>query len=63
MVMKLVHEETICCNSKRCPTLRVFDDGSLEVSDDDEENESVGVVKFSREQSMLLAKWIVEKIK
>lgn len=58
---KTVHEETICCNSKRCPTLRVFEDGSIEIRDNDAENESVGVVKFDREQALLLAKRIVEK--
>lgn len=57
----VVHEETICCNSKRCPVLRVFEDGSIEVRDDDVQGESVGVVKFNREQSLLLAARIMEK--
>lgn len=32
---KLVHQETMCCGSRKCPTVKVFDDGSIEISDDD----------------------------
>jgi len=34
--MKVVHEETMCCGFKKCPTVRVFEDGSVELRDDEE---------------------------
>jgi hypothetical protein len=43
---KVVHEEQICCGYKRCPVVRVFDDGSVELTDDDAETGSVGTVKL-----------------
>lgn len=46
---ELVHEETICCGRKRCPTVRKFDDGSMEISDDDAEIGSVGTIKLRPE--------------
>ena len=41
-----VHEETMCCGYKRCPTVRLFGDGSVELTDDDVESGSVGTVKL-----------------
>ena len=42
---KLLHQETLMCGSKRCcPTIRVFDDGSIELFDDDPEAGSVGKI-------------------
>ncbi len=35
MSAKIIHEETMCCGFKKCPTVRVFEDGSVELSDDD----------------------------
>lgn len=46
---KLVHQETMCCGRKRCPTVKVFDDGSMEISDDDSEIGSVGTIKLRLE--------------
>jgi len=46
---KMIHEELLCCGSKRCPTVRIFEDCSMEISDDDSEIGSVGVVKLSPE--------------
>lgn len=51
---RLVHEETMCCGYKKCPTVRQFDDGSLELADDDAEGGSVGTVKFTPEQAARL---------
>lgn len=45
-----IHQETLCCGFKRCPTATVFDDGSVELTDDDAENGSEGTIKLSREQ-------------
>jgi len=47
---KMIHQETMCCGYKRCPTVKVFDDGSMEISDDDTQNGSVGVIKLAPEQ-------------
>ena len=46
----VIHEETMCCGFKRCPTIKVFDDGSVELADDDAEIGSVGVIKLQPEQ-------------
>lgn len=46
---KLIHQETMCCGMKRCPVVKTFDDGSLELSDDDTELGSVGVIKIRPE--------------
>lgn len=47
---KLIHQETMCCGYKRCPQVKVFDDGSVELSDNDEEQGSVGRIKLYPEQ-------------
>ena len=47
--MKMIHQETMCCGFKRCPTVKVFDDGSVELSDNDSEIGSVGTIKIRPE--------------
>lgn len=46
---KLIHQETMCCGYKRCPELKIFEDGSVELSDNDEEIGSVGTLKLRPE--------------
>jgi hypothetical protein len=46
---KTIHQETICCGFKKCPTVKVFDDGSMEISDNDAEIGSVGTIKLRPE--------------
>lgn len=46
---KPIHKETMCCGFKRCPTVTLFDDGSIELSDDDVEAGSVGAIKLRPE--------------
>lgn len=46
---KVIHQETMCCRHKRCPTVTLFDDGSMEIRDDDTEIGSVGVIKLRSE--------------
>lgn len=46
---KLISQETMCCGYKKCPTVKVFDDGSAELSDDDPEIGSVGTIKLTPE--------------
>ena len=48
---KVVNQETLrCCGYKKCPTVKQFDDGSIELSDDDTDGGSVGTIKMSSEQ-------------
>lgn len=45
-----IHEEVLmCCNYRRCPKVTVFDDGSVQISDDDSEIGSVGTIKIRPE--------------
>jgi len=46
---KLIHQETMCCGYKKCPELKIFEDGSVELSDNDEEIGSVGTLKLRPE--------------
>ena len=46
---KLIHQETMCCGMRRCVVVKTFDDGSLELSDDDVELGSVGTIKIRPE--------------
>jgi len=58
---KLIHQETMCCGFKRCPVVKVFDDGSIEISDDDTEIDSVGVIKLRPEAVARLAELVSTK--
>lgn len=46
----VIHQETMCCGYKRCPTVKVFDDGSMELTDNDAQSGSVGTIKLAPEQ-------------
>ena len=48
---KLVHQETMCCGYKKCPEIKIFDDGSVELTDDDSENGSMGTIKMQPAQA------------
>jgi hypothetical protein len=61
--MKLIHQETMCCGYKRCPAVSVFEDGSVELSDDDTELGSVGTIKLRPEAAQRLAELISTSIK
>jgi hypothetical protein len=52
--MKMIHQETMCCGYRKCPTVKVFDDGSVELSDDDAEIGSVGTIKIRPEAAARL---------
>ncbi len=58
---KVVHKEVMCCGHKRCPTIEVFDDGSITVSDDDVQNESIGQIKFRPEVVARLRELLLKK--
>lgn len=47
---KLIHQETMCCGYKKCPTVKVFEDGSMELTDNDAEKGSMGTIKLTPEQ-------------
>jgi hypothetical protein len=53
-MIKIVHEETLCCGYKRCPVVRVLGDGSVELTDDDAEIGSVGTIKLRPEAAARL---------
>ena len=58
---KIIHEETMCCGYKKCPTVRVHDDGSVELTDDDTSNGSVGTIKLAPEQAARLVEVLSAK--
>lgn len=47
---KIIHQETMCCGRRRCPVVKLFDDGSMRISDDDTEQGSIGDIKLEPEQ-------------
>jgi hypothetical protein len=51
---KLIHQETMCCGYKKCPELKIFEDGSVEITDNDTEIGSVGTIKLHPEAASLL---------
>ena len=60
--MKTVtHEETMCCGYKKCPTVRKFNDGSVELTDDDAEIGSIGTIKLQPEQAARLVEILSAK--
>jgi hypothetical protein len=61
MPRKVIFEETMCCGYKRCPKVRVFSDGSVELSDDDARAGSVGTVKLKPRVAKELARIIEER--
>ena len=46
---KVIHEEEMCCGFAKCPTVKIFDDGSAELTDADAEAGSVGTIKLQPE--------------
>jgi hypothetical protein len=58
---KMIHEELMCCGYKRCPTVKVFDDGSIVLSDDDAEIGSVGTIKLRPEAVARLVELAAKK--
>jgi len=58
-----IHRETFCCGYKKCPTVTVFDDGSIELSDDDSETGSVGTIKIRPEAVARLAELLASRKK
>ena len=58
---KAIHQETMCCGGKRCPTVTMFEDGSIELSDNDAEIGSVGTIKIRPEVVTRLAELINTK--
>lgn len=49
-----VFSETFCCGYKKCPSIKVFDDGSATLTDDDAESGSVGTIKLKPEAARRL---------
>lgn len=51
---KVIHQETMCCGYRKCPVIKLFDDGSIELSDNDPEIGSVGTIKIRPESATRL---------
>jgi hypothetical protein len=50
-----VHEETLMCSYRKCcPVVHLYEDGSVELTDDDAENGSVGTIKLRPEAAARL---------
>jgi hypothetical protein len=58
---KAIHQETMCCGHKRCPTVTLFDDGSMRIYDNDSEKSSVGDIKLEPEQVARLVELVNKK--
>lgn len=58
---KVIHQETMCCGYKKCPTIKIFDDGSVELNDDDVYEGSVGTIKLKPEQLARLVELAAQK--
>lgn len=51
-----IHREVLMCGYKKCcPTVKIFEDGSAELTDDDADAGSVGTVKLRPEVAARLA--------
>ena len=58
---ELAYQETLCCGFKKCPTVTVFQDGSVELTDDDEKEGSVGTIKLRPEAAARLQELLASK--
>lgn len=52
-----------CGYRKCCPTVKIFDDGSVELSDEDPEIGSVGTIKLRPEVAARLATLLADRAK
>ena len=57
-----IHQETLCGYKKCCPTVTLFDDGSMQITDNDSKNGSVGDIKFDADQVRRLRELIPEQV-
>ena len=55
---KVIHAEEMCCGYKRCPSVKLYEDGSVELTDNDVEGGSVGTIKLHPEVAKQLAQLI-----
>ena len=60
---KVIHAEEMCCGYKKCPKVQIFDDGSVELTDNDPEIGSVGTVKLRPEVAGRLVALLAERAK
>jgi hypothetical protein len=57
-----VHEEILMCGYKKCcPTVHVYEDGSVELTDNDAEAGSVGTIKLRPEAAARLKELLAAK--
>jgi hypothetical protein len=61
MERRKVYDEVLACGFRRCCVkVEIFDDGSLELSDDDVETGSVGTLKLRPEAAVRLLELLSE---
>jgi hypothetical protein len=59
-----VHREVLsCCGFKKCPEVSIFEDGSVELTDNDPAIGSVGTIKMRPETAARLAALVAEHAK
>jgi hypothetical protein len=58
---EVIHEEEMCCGYKKCPTVKLLDDGSAILTDDDIDGGSVGTIKLRPEQVARLSELFGKK--
>jgi hypothetical protein len=58
-----VHRERLCCGYSKCVEAVIFDDGSVELTDNDVEAGSVGTIKMRPEAVARLVELLVVKAK
>lgn len=57
-----VHNETLaCCGGRKCVFARIFEDGSVELSDNDPEAGSVGILKMKPESAARLVELLSKR--
>jgi hypothetical protein len=56
-----IHEEEMCCGYAKCPIVKLFDDGSVELTDDDAEGGSTGTIKLRPEAAARLVELLAAK--
>jgi hypothetical protein len=58
---KIIHQETMCCGYRKCTVVKMLDDGSIELTDDDVEGGSGGTIKLRPEAAARLAELLASR--
>lgn len=58
---KVIHQEKLCCGYRRCVSIKLLDNGAVELNDDDVEAGSVGTIKLRPEVADRLLELLSER--